>query len=48
MSPKVERQKDDNLGLISRKDSVWDWKQNEIKLICEFQNQQQQQKKNVN
>lgn len=36
---KVERYTDDTLSLIAREDSGWDWKQNEIKLISESQNQ---------
>lgn len=39
MTEKVERYKDDTLSLIAREDSVWDWKQNEIKLISESRNQ---------
>lgn len=39
MPGKVERYNDDILSLIAREDSVWDWKQNEIKLISESQNQ---------
>lgn len=31
----MERYKDDNLSLIAREDSVWDWKQNEIKMVSE-------------
>lgn len=39
MPGKVERCKNDTLSIINREDSGWDWKQNEIKLISESQNQ---------
>lgn len=39
MAGKVTRYKDDNLSLIAREVSVWDWKQNEVKLFSESQNQ---------
>lgn len=39
MPEEAERYKDETLILIAREDSVWDWKQNGIKLVSESWNQ---------